>query len=292
MNLNAYGLLIALAILLGALLCTREEKERGLPKDTGIDIILYAVPPAIVGARLYYVLFALEQFRQHPLSVLYIWQGGLAIYGGVVGGALGLLVLAKKRGLPYFRILDVAAPSVLLGQAIGRWGNFFNQEAHGREVLFPALQFFPVAVQIQSQWYYATFFYESLWNFAGFVLIYMRRKRLRVRDGEIILWYLLWYALGRMVIEMMRTDSLMLGNLRVSQGLSMILFLLAAIVLIKRQHIKKYYVAVFAAGIIIALTAAFTKDLLLLFVGAAVELIFVAYLYTTYRKNAYAPDAL
>lgn len=292
MNLNLYGLLIALAILLGAVLCTREEKERQLPKDTGVDIILYAIPPAIIGARLYYVLFALHEFRHNPLSVLYVWQGGLAIYGGVIGGALGLLVLSRKHRLPYLRMLDVAAPSLLLGQAIGRWGNFFNQEAHGRQVASEALRFFPVAVQIQSQWYYATFFYESLWNLIGFALIYWKRKSFRVKDGETVLWYFLWYGLGRMVIEMMRTDSLMLGTLRVSQGLSILLYAIAAFLLIQRKGISKAFVLLCGVGIAIALIAALTENMPLLFTGALIEAIFVIYLYSTYRDNVYAPGNL
>ncbi len=292
MNLNLYGLLIALAILLGAVLCTREEKERRLPKDTGVDIILFAIPPAIIGARLYYVLFALDEFRQNPLSVLYIWQGGLAIYGGVIGGALGLLVLSQKRRLPYLRVLDAAVPSLLLGQAIGRWGNFFNQEAHGRQVASETLRFFPVAVQIQSQWYYATFFYESLWNLTGFALIYLKRKSLRVRDGETVLWYFLWYGLGRMVIEMMRTDSLMLGTLRVSQGLSILLYAVAAVLLIRRKGIPKLFAVLCAIGIVLALIAALNENMPLLFIGALIEGIFVIYLYSTYRDNAYAPGDL
>lgn len=292
MSINTYGLLIAVAILLGALLCTREEKERGLPKDTGIDIILYALPPAIIGARLYYVLFALEQFAQNPVSVLYIWQGGLAIYGGVIGGALGLYWLSRKRRLPYPLLLDVAAPSLLLGQAIGRWGNYFNQEAHGRLVADARLQFFPVAVQIHAQWYYATFFYESLWNLIGFTLIYLRRKRLRLRDGETILWYFLWYALGRSVIEMMRTDSLMLGSLRVSQGLSILLFAYAALRLHRRQKGKPVFLAACLAGIGLCTAAALMENMLLLFVGAGIALCYVLYLYGTYQRGDHAADDL
>ena len=292
MQINLYGLLISLSIMLGALLCRKESEERGLASDTGVDIILYAVPPAIIGARLYYVLFALDQFRNDPISVLYIWKGGIAIYGGVIGGALGLKWLAHKRKIPYLRILDIAAPSLLLGQAIGRWGNYFNQEAHGAIVQNAALHFFPVAVQIRSQWYYATFFYESVWNLIGFALIYLRRKQFRSKDGETILWYFLWYGLGRMAIEMLRTDSLMLGGLRVSQGLSMILFALSALALIKRRDTQRRYVVCFIFGLIIAFFAAYFELIPLLFIGALLELIFVLSLYTTYRKNQYAANPL
>ncbi|MBQ9300063.1 MAG: prolipoprotein diacylglyceryl transferase [Clostridia bacterium] len=232
--ISIYGLLIALAILLGTVLCQREARRRGLPRDTGIDMILWAVPPAVICARVYYVVFRWRYYAADPLSALYFWQGGLAIYGAVIGGFLGLLALSRKNRLPLLTLLDIAAPLVILGQAIGRWGNYFNGEAYGSPVLNPAWQFFPVAVFADGAWRLATFFYESCWNALGFVILWLYRKKAG-QPGDVFFRYLLWYGAGRTVIEGLRADSLMLGPLRVSQALSVVLCLFALIVILQRK---------------------------------------------------------
>jgi phosphatidylglycerol:prolipoprotein diacylglycerol transferase len=223
--IQLYGLLIAAAVAVGAWLCTREEKRLSLPKDTGLDIVLYAVPLAVVFARIYYVIFSWQQFAQQPLRVFYVWEGGLAIYGGVIGGALGVWLLSKRRGIRFSLLADVVAPALLLGQAIGRWGNYFNGEAFGDIISSPQWQFFPVAVFVQGQWHMATFFYESLWNFLGFIFLYRSRRRFGAngRTGHVFLWYMAWYGMGRLYIEGLRTDSLMLGDIRISQLVSLVL---------------------------------------------------------------------
>ena len=224
--IQLYGLLIAAAVAVGAWLCTREEKRLSLPKDTGLDIVLYAVPLAVVFARIYYVIFSWQQFAQQPLRIFYVWEGGLAIYGGVIGGALGVWLLSKRRGIRFLLLADVVAPALLLGQAIGRWGNYFNGEAFGYIISSPQWQFFPVAVFVQGQWHMATFFYESLWNFLGFIFLYRSRSRrfgANGRTGHVFLWYMAWYGLGRLYIEGLRTDSLMLGDIRISQLVSLVL---------------------------------------------------------------------
>lgn len=217
-----YGLLIAGAIGLGVYLCSRQEKELGLPKDISVDFALWVIPAAIIGARLYYVAFQWEVYAAHPLHILYLWEGGLAIYGGVIGGAVGAFAFSRIRKISFGALADMVAPALILGQAIGRWGNFFNQEAYGRLMENPVLQFFPLAVQIGGQWHMATFFYESLWDFIGFWILWLNRKRVRHR-GDLFLGYLCWYGLGRAFIEGLRTDSLMLGSFRVSQVLSILL---------------------------------------------------------------------
>lgn len=223
--LHLYGILIAAALAIAVFLCTLEERRLRLPRDTGLDIVLYAVPPALVAARLYYVAFTWDQFRDRPLEILYFWQGGLAIYGGVIGGALGVWLLSRRRRLPFMLLADIVAPALLLGQAIGRWGNYFNGEAFGYQVSDPRLQFFPFAVQTAGAWHLATFFYESMWNLLGFIFLYLNRRRFQRPGsfGHVFLWYLLWYGLGRMLIEGLRTDSLMLMDIRVSQLLSLLL---------------------------------------------------------------------
>ena len=228
------GVLIASAIGLGVLLCARQEKGLGLPKDISVDFALWVVPAAIVGARLYYVAFQWEMFRDNPIRILHVWEGGLAIYGGVIGGALAALLFSRVKKAPFLTLADMVSPALILGQAIGRWGNFVNREAYGEAVTNPALQFFPIAVNIAGEWHMATFFYESAWNFIGFWLLWLNRKRMTAR-GNVFLGYLCWYGLGRAFIEGLRTDSLMWGGVRVSQALSAALFLIAGILLIARQ---------------------------------------------------------
>lgn len=231
---SIYGLLIAAAVALGVFLCVQREKEMDLPKDISLDLALWAVPLGIIGARLYYVIFQWEMYRDDPVRALYIWEGGLAIYGGVIGGAIGVWLLARRRKVSFLRLADLVAPSLILAQAIGRWGNFFNGEAYGRLIEDPALRFFPIAVQVAGQWHMATFFYESVWDLAGFFLLWKKRNAMG-RDGNLFLLYLVWYGLGRAVIEGLRTDSLMLGNVRVSQALSVVLCVTAAILLYIRR---------------------------------------------------------
>ena len=237
--LSIYGLLIACAILLAVILCEREARRRGLPRDTGIDMPLWAVPPAVIGARLYYVIFRWDYYAKNPVSALYFWQGGLAIYGAVIGGFIGLCLFSRKSRLPLLTLLDIAAPVVILGQAIGRWGNFFNGEAYGSAVTNPAWQFFPVAVFADGAWHLATFFYESCWNLAGFLFLWFYRRR-QQRPGDVFLRYLAWYGLGRAVIEGLRADSLMWGGVRVSQVLSAVLCVgaVSAILIRKRRGLR------------------------------------------------------
>ncbi len=237
MQFNLYGLAIALGVGAAIFYMLKVEQEQGLPKDTGIDLALYAVPLAVVVSRLYYVAFTWDRYKDDLISILRIWEGGVAIYGGIIGGALGVWLLSWRKRLPFLALADLVAPGLLIGQAIGRWGNFFNGEAYGYLVENPALQFFPVAVFADGAWHMATFFYESLWNLAGFFFLHMNRKRILNRGkGLLFAWYLVWYGLGRMVIEGLRTDSLMLGSLRVSQGLSVVLVLAAGLFMVWRMN--------------------------------------------------------
>lgn len=229
-----YGLLIAAGIGLGVLVCSRREKEMGLPRDISVDLALWAVPAAVVGSRLYYVAFQWSLYANDPLRILAVWEGGLAIYGGVMGGALGVWLLSKRKKVSFPKLADFTAPSLILGQAIGRWGNFFNGEAYGYPVSDPNWQFFPVAVNIAGQWHMATFFYESVWDLGGFLFLWLNRKK-TARDGDLFLLYLIWYGFGRAIIEGLRTDSLMLGSLRVSQWLSGALCLAALCLLLLRK---------------------------------------------------------
>ena len=220
-----YGLLIASAIALGAWYCMCQEKRLGLPKDTAVDFALWAVPFAIVGARLYYVVFNWDYYSARPEDIVKVWEGGMAIYGGVIGGAVGVWLMSRLKKLSFGTLADMVAPALILGQAIGRWGNFVNGEAYGRLITDPQWQFFPAAVFVGNEWHMATFFYESMWDLAGFFLLHSLRKKMK-KPGDLFLLYLVWYGFGRMIIEGLRTDSLMWGPFRVSQVLSLALVLL------------------------------------------------------------------
>lgn len=233
-----YGVIIAVAMLVAVHLSTKEAKKRGLEEDTIIDMALWAIPIGLIGARLYYVLFELDYYVQHPGEIFAIWNGGIAIYGGLIAGGLTLYGYAQKKGISLALVLDILAPNVLLAQSIGRWGNFMNQEAHGGPVTRPFLEnlylpeFIIEQMNINGTYYHPTFLYESLWSLAGFVLIVtLRNRKQLLRRGEVALSYVLWYSVGRFFIEGMRTDSLWIGDwMRVSQALSLVLFIGAIIV--------------------------------------------------------------
>lgn len=225
-SLPWYSVLIVSGIALAIWLAGREEKRLGLPGDTVVDVALIAVPCGIVGARLYYVIMSWQAFAADPWSVFRIWEGGIAIYGAVIGGALGAWIYARRKGIPFGTLADIAAPGLLLAQAIGRWGNYFNMEAYGPLITDTRLQFFPLAVLIAKDggysWHAATFFYESLWNAFGFAALWSMRKK-QADKGRLFAWYLVIYGSGRFIIEQLRQDSLYLGPFRVSQYLSLIL---------------------------------------------------------------------
>ncbi len=229
-SLPWYSVLVTGGIAVALLLCCLEEKRLRLPKDTAIDFALWVIPLGVIGARLYYVLFSLEAFREKPVSVLYIWQGGLAIYGGILGGALGAWILSRRKKISLLSLLDMVSPGLVLAQGIGRWGNFFNMEAYGEEITARAWQFFPAAVRIGEKWHMATFFYESVWDAAIFLGLWLTRRK-RTRPGDSFLCYLLFYGAGRLVIEGLRTDSLYgFAGLRISQVLSVLMCLAVCVV--------------------------------------------------------------
>lgn len=233
-----YSVLIVTGMLIAIFLGEQEEKRKGLPKDSILDVVLWAIPIGIIGARLYYVFMRWDLFRDDLLSILRIWEGGLAIYGGVIAGAAAVLFYARRKKISALSLLDCLAPGLILAQAIGRWGNYFNMEAYGPEIQNSFFHFFPMGVLIPSAggytWHMATFFYESMWNLAGFLLLWFFRKKQKV-DGSQVFWYFLWYGSGRFVIEGLREDSLYIGPIRASQLLSLVLCA-AAILWLCRKH--------------------------------------------------------
>lgn len=245
-SIRWYAICIVSGLILAVYLSMKEAPRKKIDPDAIIDFILIAFPLAIVGARLYYVIFEWGYYSQHLGEIFAIWNGGIAIYGGLLTGALVLYLFSRRRLIEPIDFLDIAAPSVMIAQSIGRWGNFFNQEAYGTAV--KSLNYLPSFIRdqmyIDGSYRQPTFLYESIWNLLGFLLILiLRRKPQFLRQGEITAFYLIWYGFGRMIIEGMRTDSLMFAGLRVSQWLSMILILVGlAIILYQRRKKAPYYV--------------------------------------------------
>ncbi|MBT2738226.1 prolipoprotein diacylglyceryl transferase [Neobacillus sp. C211] len=239
-SVHWYGIIIGSGLALALYLAIREGNLRGLDKDTFADLMLWAIPIAIISARIYYVIFEWDYYVKHPADIPQIWNGGIAIHGALIGSVLTAYVFSKKRGLSFWKIADIAAPSIILGQAIGRWGNFMNQEAHGGEVTRTFLEnlhlptFIIDQMYINGTYYHPTFLYESLWDFAGFFLLIFLR-RVNFRRGELFLTYVIWYSIGRFFIEGLRTDSLMLGSLRMAQTISIALVIGALAILIYRR---------------------------------------------------------
>ena len=245
-SIRWYAICIVSGLILAVYLSMKEALRKKIDPDAIIDFILIAFPLAIVGARLYYVIFEWGYYSQHLGEIFAIWNGGIAIYGGLLTGALVLYLFSRRRLIEPIDFLDIAAPSVMIAQSIGRWGNFFNQEAYGTAV--KSLNYLPSFIRdqmyIDGSYRQPTFLYESIWNLLGFLLILiLRRKPQFLRQGEITAFYLIWYGFGRMIIEGMRTDSLMFAGLRVSQWLSMILILVGfAIIIYQRRKKAPYYV--------------------------------------------------
>lgn len=233
-----YGIVIALAFALGILWCARHAPAFGIESDRVYDVFLWMLPAAILGARLYYVLFRLDYYRARPSEIFAVWEGGLAVYGGVLAGIAAVLLVCRRKQIPPLAMLDLLAPAVLLGQAVGRWGNFFNREAFGRETdIFCRMGL--TAVTGETVFVHPTFLYESIWNAAGFLLLgTLLRRGKRRYNGQFTALYFLWYGTGRFFIEGLRTDSLLLPGtgVRVSQVLSALLAVFGALVLIRKRH--------------------------------------------------------
>lgn len=239
-----YGVLIASAMALGLWLAYREARRRGEDPEELLKAAEFALVGGLVGARLYYVLFNLDYYLATPFKIIAVWEGGLAIHGGLIGGLLVGGGYAWTRRLPLARYLDIVAPSVVLGQAIGRWGNFFNEEAFGRPTDLPWRLYIspphrPLPFQ-NAEYFHPTFLYESLWDLGVFaILVLLLRRRLERAPGALFLAYLGLYSLGRIWVEGLRLDSLMLGPIRVAQLASGLAILAAAIgvpLLLSRQR--------------------------------------------------------
>ena len=229
-----YSFLIIIGIISAFLLAYIEEKKGFLEKDTVIDFTLVVIPCGIIGARVYYVVFSWDSFKDDLLSVFRIWEGGIAIYGGIIAGLLCAYIFCRKRKVSFLSLCDIFAPGLILAQSVGRWGNYFNQEAYGLPVKDSALCFFPFAIQVSTtaglQWHMATFFYESVWNIIVFFFLLVARRKLFRYHGDTFFFYAFLYACGRFIIEEFRMDSLYASStIRVSQLLSILIIMILLI---------------------------------------------------------------
>ncbi|MBF0779613.1 MULTISPECIES: prolipoprotein diacylglyceryl transferase [unclassified Granulicatella] len=249
-SIKWYAVIIMTGALLAAFLSNREALRKKFPKDYIYDLLMYALPIGIIGARAYYVAFEFDRFKSDLLSVFKIWEGGLAIYGGLLAGIGVVYWYSKKFNVSSWVTLDIITPTVLLAQAIGRWGNFVNQEAFGAEVSREHLtqlfipDFIINQMHINGKYYQPTFLYESVLSIIGFILLMVLRHKVKtLKIGDITLFYIIWYGIERFFVEGMRSDSLWLGSIRVSQALSLVLIMASVIIYVyrhKKQTIGNY----------------------------------------------------
>lgn len=240
LDIRWYGVIIALGMVIGYMLANREAVKRNMPEGMFTDLMFYIILFSLIGARLYYVVFNWDYYGANPVSIIMVNEGGMAIHGGLIGGFLAGLIYCKKKNLSFFQVADIAAPSILLGQAVGRWGNFINQEAHGGEVSRQFLEslrlpeFIINQMYIDGAYYHPTFLYESVWSIIGVVVLILIRPKLKI--GQTVLLYLIYYSVGRFFIEGMRTDSLMIGEvLRAAQVISIITIAAAVLIWVYRS---------------------------------------------------------
>lgn len=240
LSVRWYGIIIAVGILLGYFVAQRALVKAGLHKDTLVDIIFYSALFGFIAARIYFVIFQWPYYAENPGEIIKIWHGGIAIHGGLIGGFIAGVIVCKVKNLNPFQIGDIVAPSIILAQGIGRWGNFMNHEAHGGPVSRAFLEqlhlpnFIIENMYINGQYYHPTFLYESIWDVAGFTILVNIRKHLKL--GETFFLYLTWYSIGRFFIEGLRTDSLMLtSNIRVAQLVSILLILISISLIVYRR---------------------------------------------------------
>ncbi|WP_066192378.1 prolipoprotein diacylglyceryl transferase [Gracilibacillus timonensis] len=241
-----YGVIIASGVFLALWMATREADRLGLKKDYIVDLVMFAIPIAIISARFYYVAFEWDNYVGEPWwKIFAVWEGGIAIHGALIGSVLTAIVYTRVKKLSFWQIADIMAPSLLVGQAIGRWGNFMNQEAHGGPISEAAYQnfhqylpdFIMNQMCIDGTMYHPTFLYESVWNILGLILLLVLRRN-SIRRGELFLSYVIWYSIGRYFIEGMRTDSLYVSealDLRAAQLISILLVIGSVLLMVYRR---------------------------------------------------------
>lgn len=230
-----YGIIISSAIIIGAIMAFREARRIGFDEEDLIDALLFAIPLSVLGARLYYVAFSWDYYGNNPKEILHFRGGGMAIHGAIIVAVITVIVFSKKRKLDFWKIADICSPSIILGQAIGRWGNYINQEAYGTQTDLPW------GINVNGVKVHPTFLYESLWDLGVFIFLIWYRKNKSKVSGETFLLYLTLYSLGRFFIEGLRIDSLMLGNIRIAQLISIISIIIAMVIFFFRRKKHKSF---------------------------------------------------
>lgn len=232
-----YSILVFLGIVAACFLIYKESKKQKLKTDDLIDLLFYGLIFGIIGARLYYVLFNLNYYLSNPLEIIAVWNGGLAIHGGLLTGLLVSIIYCKKKNINLIKMLDIVVVGVIIAQCIGRWGNFFNGEAYGpvttlnhlKSLLIP--NFIIEGMYIDGAYHIPTFLYESIWCLLGFIIMILIRKIKKLKVGTLTSFYLIWYGIERLFVESLRTDSLMFFNIKIAQVIS-IIFIISGIILL------------------------------------------------------------
>ena len=242
-----YSIFILLAILIGCSIILLESKKHKLSKEFMENLFFYTLIFGLIGARIYYVIFEYKQYINNPIDIFKVWEGGLAIHGGIIAGLIAIIIMTKKHKIPTLKITDMAVLGVIIGQAIGRWGNFFNGEAYGPQVALETLQnihipqFIIDGMHIGGVYYHPTFLYESLWNIIGFIILMILKNNKKIKIGQLTGFYFIWYSVGRFFIEGLRQDSLMLfGIIKQAQLISIVLIVLGIVLMIKSRKNQKY----------------------------------------------------
>lgn len=246
LNIYWYSLCILFGIVLAFLIIRLETKKNKMSNEQLLDIMFYTIVVGILGARLYYVIFNFGYYSKNISEIIKVWNGGLAIHGGVIAGLIFLYFYTKKKNIKLLKFTDIAVSGVILAQACGRWGNFFNQEAHGSITTLSTLKnlklprFIIDGMQIDGNYYYPTFFFESIWCLIGFTILMILRKNKTIGVGFLTGFYFIWYGVGRFFIEALRTDSLMLFNLKAAQIVSIIGIIIGIILIVFSRKKNKY----------------------------------------------------
>ena len=241
-----YSITMLLGVVIGSIVAYFEVKKHNINREEFFNMVFYAIVFGLLGARLYYVLFNLDYYLNNPSEILAVWNGGMAIHGAIIGALITMFYFCKKKKMPLLKVLDIGCVSLIIGQVIGRWGNFFNSEAHGGIVSLSFLEnlhlpeFIINGMYIDGNYYHPTFLYESCLNFICFVILILLRRNKKIKDGMLLSIYLIWYGLVRFFIEGLRTDSLMLGSIRIAQLVSISLVLIGIIIFIKSKNNKLY----------------------------------------------------
>lgn len=243
-----YSVMLFVGFLLGGYLLLREAKRFKIDEEFVVNLFFYTIPISIIGARLYYVAFNWEMYADNIIDIFKVWEGGLAIHGGILFGLLFVIIYTHKHGYSIIRMMDMASVGLIVGQIIGRWGNFFNQEAHGPSTTLETLKsyhlpnFIIEGMNINGTYYHPTFLYESLWNLVGLIIMLIIRRTKKIKLGQVTGFYMIWYGVGRYFIESLRTDSLMYGDFKVAQLISIAFVIIGLVLVLKNAFNSKFEV--------------------------------------------------